>query len=201
MRLSAPKARSARLSRGADPGKVATVKAAIAPPVATRFGRPAWTVVLAVVLAAACGGPSTAEVASARAAVHDREAGAALTAIAETIKANYPSHVAIDLASRSAKTPWHQLTLQGFADEERTAQNSGDPNLIRRYFIRFDVELVPAGTGFRVAVTGHAAELLGQGMPKPMTGPDTPHWLAPRVEKLEVAIWEQLGSGSSPTEP
>jgi ABC-type glycerol-3-phosphate transport system substrate-binding protein len=58
--------------------------------------------VLVLAVAAACSGPSSGELTTARAAVHDREAGAALDAIAETIKADYPGQVAIDVAARVA---------------------------------------------------------------------------------------------------
>jgi hypothetical protein len=68
-----------------------------------------------------------------------------------------------------------------------------------RYFVRFEVTLeqvteAPGAADARwtVAIEGFASRWDGTAQPEQLTGAETPYWLAKRVDKLQIAIYEKL---------
>ena len=68
----------------------------------------------------------------------------------------------------------------------------------KKYFVRFDVAVL-GGRPWRVKVVGHASSWdPGAAMPSELKGADKPHWLEPRTEALQIAIYKRIARYAVP---
>jgi hypothetical protein len=177
----------------------------------------------ALILIVGCGGRSVASVEEARATTYRAPLDAILQATAAAVAAEYKRSV-ITPDERLIQTPWFQLPLTEHVTTREEDKGAGSPTMgdrpidpdhyhqrrefrkrmtdrTMRYFVRFDVRLVPV-TGppdfedatWKVRIDGFASKWDGTAMPEPLKGAETPYWLAERIDKLQVAIHQRLES-------
>lgn len=178
---------------------------------------------LAAVIAG-CGAAGTKNVEEARAAVYASSYDAIFKATFEAVSAEYNKTVAnpqqqlIQTPWHQLPITEHVETREEDKRPESPTGAGGTPedegrflerrehrreatDRTMRYFVRFDVKLEQVGGApgaadarWKVAIQGFASQWDGTARPEPLKGAETPYWLAKRVDKLQVAIHERLGS-------
>ena len=171
--------------------------------------------VCAAVAATACGS-SKRDVKTAKQSVYDADFAVVFAAALEATRELYPN-LDDSPGSGAIKTAWHQVqyanTQDDLANQRTIAQGQGvgrgmSPALAgtnmptrlayKRFFIRFDVNVV-GGRPWRVKVVGHASEWEpGNAMPTELHGPARPHWLDGRIDALTLAIYKRIKKHAIP---
>lgn len=180
-----------------------------------------WMVAAAAVAGCATGGAAVSPD-TARESVYRADVRAVLEGVALALNDEDYEHFEVMEAEREVRTAWHplQLTDEVNTGDEQRAMPSSPSNLAptsssrayqrqqfkkantkleTRYFVRFHVrvERAPSTAGdnaWRVVVRGDASSWDGTTAPVPLTGAETPYWLAKRVESVQVAIYRRLQS-------
>ena len=164
---------------------------------------------------------SSLEVKTAKNSLYDTDFALVYTAVLDSVRQLYPSFDD-DPVKGTVKTSWTQVRYSAGDDDsaaqrsngtggggqntqgatssnpsgQSTQQMQGTANVAslstKRYFIRFDIS-VNGGRPWRVRVTGHAAEWAsGNAIPTELHGTQIPHWLAGRVNTMNVSIYRRL---------
>ena len=164
---------------------------------------------------------SSLEVKTAKNSLYDTDFALVYTAVLDSVRQLYPSFDD-DPVKGSVKTSWTQVRYTSNDDDpasqrslgtggggtntssatsgnptgQSTQQMQGTANVAslstKRFFIRFDIS-VTGGRPWRVRVTGHAAEWAsGNAIPTELHGSQIPHWLAGRVNTMNVSIYRRL---------
>jgi len=176
------------------------------------LGRTALVLCAALALGViGCGG-NKKEVKAAKRSLFNADFAVVFSAVLEATRELYPS---LDDApgAGTIKTAWHQVqyanTQDDLANQRTIAQGQGvaggggmSPALAatgmptrlayKRFFIRFDVNVV-GGRPWRIKIVGHASEWEpGNALPTELHGPARPHWLEGRSDALLLAIYKRV---------
>jgi hypothetical protein len=178
---------------------------------------PRFAVAALLLVAAACG--NKRDLRTARQSIYDADFAIVYSEAIQAVGALYPRFDE-DATSGVIRTAWHQVTYSngGSEDAASTLSTSGvtpagqagggmPPNvpgtvnsgqLIKRYFIRFDVSVL-GGRPWRIRVVGHASEWSpGNAVAAELRGEAIPHWLSGRSDELTVAIYRRLKQYARP---
>lgn len=148
---------------------------------------------------------SKKDIEEAKVSSYDTEFAVVFDATAQAVREPYPNLTETPQKGLIA-TSWHQVYLAGDATDPHGAQAAsratggsampapglpGDTAL-KRYFIRFDVN-VSGGRPWRIRLTGRAAQWdAGNAVPTELRGAARPPWLENRTDALLVAIHRRL---------
>ncbi len=152
-------------------------------------------------LACACGGTSDQEVHEAQTSGYKGDFAVIYSETLAAVRDLYP-HLNEDARTGVIRTAWHPVHVQQGADDDSTQSATVNPRSSRtgfqsavamreQFFVRFAIHVV-GGRPWRVRVHGEASAWKTGEMPTPLRGSEIPHWLAGRVNGLEVAIYRRL---------
>ena len=171
-------------------------------------------IIAVALLASACGNKK--EVEYAKKSVYDADFAVVYSAALSATRELYPT-LNDNPGPGKISTAWHQVQYGNNQDDlsnqrvlaqsqgvqtgaPTTARMAGVPTRLayKRYFIRFDVQVL-GGRPWRVKVVGHASEWdPGAAMPSEMRGAQRPPWLDGRIDALQVAIYKRIKQFAKP---
>ncbi len=167
--------------------------------------------VASVVASVGACGASEQSLQTARDAAYDIDYAQVHYQVIDAIEAHYPEF-AEDPAARGLdplggrlETAWFPVRLATDGDAPIAARAGagagagagvglvgGSGREQRRFYIRFDIEIV-GGRPWQVLIAGQASSWeLGQGAPVVLSGSDEPPWVAGRVDALQLAVYQRL---------